>query len=110
MRNIIVFVFGLLAFNTYSQTETGVLDLPLTSKTMELFVSPNPVTDFVTIQADGIVGGRIRIVDILGNVVHSSDFSNTKKLNLSDYKNGIYFVTVQSDSHKGFTKKMIVRH
>lgn len=117
MKNVILFVFGLLVFNTYSQTETsvseqglGASELPLTSKTIDLSVSPNPVADFVTIQAEGIIGGRIRIVDILGNIVHSSDFNNVKKLNLSDYKNGIYFLTVQSETNKGLTKKLVVRH
>lgn len=117
MRKIILFVFGLLVFNTYSQTETivseqgsGAAELPLTSKTIDLSLSPNPVADFVTVQAEGIVGGRIRIVDILGNIVHSSDFNSVKKLNLSDYKNGIYFLTVQSESNKGITKKLVVRH
>jgi hypothetical protein len=116
MKKIILFVFGLLVFNTYSQTEViseqgaSVSESPLTSKTIDLFVSPNPVADFVTIQAEGIVGGRIRVVDILGNIVHSSDFNNVKRLNLSDYKNGIYFLTVQSESNKGLTKKLVVRH
>lgn len=81
-----------------------------TQKNMELTMAPNPATDLVTIQADGVTDGKIRIVDVLGNVVYTGEFNNVKKLNLSDYKNGVYFVTIHSASTKGLTKKLVIKH
>lgn len=80
------------------------------TKNVELSMSPNPASDVVTISAEGIVDARIRVVDVLGNVVYTGEFSNSKKLNTTDFKNGVYFVTVQGDSNKGYTKKLVVRH
>ncbi len=76
----------------------------------ELTMSPNPASDYVTIQAEGITDGRIRVVDVLGNVVYTGEFNNSRKLNTSEFKNGVYFITVQNSSNKGITKKLVVRH
>lgn len=119
MKSVMLFVFGLVASVAYSQTEvlrhegeTSSVEMSLTpgTKSAELLLSPNPVSDMVTIQAEGVTDGKIRIVDVLGNTVYTGDFNNAKKLNLSDYKNGVYFVTIQSVSDKGLTKKLVVRH
>lgn len=78
--------------------------------TTELTMSPNPASDLVTIQAEGITDGKIRIVDVLGNLVYTGEFNNAKKLNTSEFRNGVYFITVQNASNKGLTKKLVVRH
>lgn len=79
-------------------------------KNVELTMSPNPAVDVVSISAEGIADAKIRVVDVLGNVVYTGEFNNTKKLNVSEFRNGVYFVTVQTESNKGFTKKLVVRH
>ena len=78
-------------------------------KTAEIAVSPNPASDFVTVNAEG-VEGKIKVVDVLGNVVYTGDLNNTKKINLSEFRSGVYFLTIQGDSGKGVTKKLVVRH
>lgn len=75
----------------------------------ELTMAPNPATDYVTINAEGLTEARLKVVDVLGSVVYSSDFNNSKKINLADFKNGIYFVTVNA-GNKTLTKKLVVRH
>lgn len=86
------------------------LSISTTQKTTELTMSPNPASDFVSIEAEGITDGKVRVVDVLGNVVYTAEFNNSKKLNLADFKNGVYFITVQSSSNKGITKKLVIRH
>lgn len=81
-----------------------------TVKSVDFSVAPNPATDVISINAEGIVGGTLRVVDMLGNVIYVSDFNNSKKVNVSEFKNGVYFLTVQSGNSKGFTKKLVVRH
>lgn len=86
------------------------LSISTAPKTTELTMSPNPASDFVSIEAEGITDGKVRIVDVLGNVVYTAEFNNSKKLNLAEYKNGVYFITVQSSSNKGITKKLVIKH
>lgn len=81
-----------------------------TVKTIDFSVVPNPATDVISINAEGVVGATLRVVDMLGNVIYVSDFNNSKKVNVSEFKNGVYFLTVQSGNSKGFTKKLVVRH
>ena len=81
-----------------------------TVKSIDFSVAPNPATDVISINAEGVVGGTLRVVDMLGNVIYVSDFNNSKKVNVSEFKNGVYFLTVQSGNSKGFTKKLVVRH
>lgn len=79
-------------------------------KNSEITFSPNPASDVVSIQAEAITNGTIQIVDVLGNVVYTSNFSETKKINTSDMRNGVYIVSIQGDNTKGITKKLVVRH
>ena len=62
---------------------------------------PNPARNFLTIEsADQIQ--EIRLVDMLGQVVYSDVVQYQKyELNVSGFKNGIYFVQVLTE--KGFT-------
>jgi len=94
-----------------SKPEDGTSSISNSSvSASELILSPNPASDYVYIQADGILKGSIRIVDVLGNVVYSGGFDSNKKLSTSNYKNGIYFVSVQDSSTKTITKKLVVRN
>lgn len=86
------------------------LSISSVQKSVELTMSPNPATDYVMINAEGMSDAKIRVVDVLGNVVYTSEFNSAKKLSVTEFKSGVYFVTVQGESNKGFTKKLVVRH
>lgn len=89
------------------------LSVPTTSavaKTTEIALSPNPSNDMVSIQAEAITNGEIQIVDVLGNVVYKSSFNSSKKLNTSEFRSGVYFITIQADNTKGLMKKLVVKH
>ncbi|MCO5261141.1 MAG: T9SS type A sorting domain-containing protein [Crocinitomicaceae bacterium] len=79
-------------------------------KTSEVSFSPNPASDFVTIQAENITDGDIQIVDVLGNVIYQNKFNATKKINTAEFKNGIYIVSISGNNSKGVTKKLVIRH
>ena len=50
-------------------------------------------------------------VDVLGNVVlNETSFNQTKKIDVSNFRNGIYFVKVESEGSKAITRKVVVRH
>jgi hypothetical protein len=89
---------------------TFALNVAAITPEVSISVGPNPASDYIMIKANGSEGGSIRIVDVLGNVVLSEPFANSKKINVANFRNGIYFVVVQPDNGKAINKKIVVRH
>lgn len=74
-------------------------------------VSPNPASDQLLIQLLGIETASVRIVDVLGNVLlKESTINGSKRLDVSNFRNGVYFVIVESHGTKSITRKVIVKH
>ena len=74
-------------------------------------VAPNPANDYININASGVDGATVRIVDVLGNVVlKETAVAENKKVNVAKFRNGIYFVMVEAEGVKPVTRKVIVRH
>lgn len=78
---------------------------------LTLTVAPNPATNFVNVNMEGVNKSELKIVDVLGNVVlKETVFESAKKVDVSKYKNGIYFITVEAEGIKPITRKLIIRH
>lgn len=78
---------------------------------LSINVSPNPASDNLTINASGAGETSVRIVDVLGNVVLNEQvFTSKKTFDISRFRNGVYFVTVEAEGFKPVTRKVIVRH
>lgn len=74
-------------------------------------LSPNPATDNVTVQLGNAETGSVRIVDALGNVVYNEQIANgTKSIDVSNFKNGVYFVIIDPSDAKPVNRKLIIRH
>jgi hypothetical protein len=54
--------------------------------------------------------GLVRVIDLLGNVIYSESIFTSSKINTSDFKNGVYFVTIESEGVKLSSRKLVVRH
>ncbi len=79
--------------------------------TLSLNVAPNPADNFVNINMTGVNKANVKIVDVLGNVVYKEMVAETtKKVDVSRFKNGIYFITIESEGIKPTTRKLIIRH
>jgi hypothetical protein len=53
----------------------------------------------------------MKVVDVLGNVVMTDVITDgTETINIDDFKNGVYFIQVESSETKLMTRKLIVRH
>ena len=76
-----------------------------------LSVYPNPAKGSISIKT-GTAGLDVRIVDMLGTVVYSGKLENaTDKIDVSNYTDGIYFVTIGNGNKSTMiTKKIIVRN
>ncbi len=73
-------------------------------------IAPNPANDYTVISSNGVDNSNVKIVDVLGNVVYTETISATKKIDLSDFKNGIYFITIETSDSKISNRKLIIRH
>lgn len=78
---------------------------------LSLNVSPNPANNVVNINMTGVNKADVKIVDVLGNIVFNEIVAETtKKVDVSRFRNGIYFITVDAEGIKPTTRKLIIRH
>jgi hypothetical protein len=74
-------------------------------------VYPNPANGQVLILISEISDYEIKLVDITGRAVITSEINqdNKTKVDVSQLQNGIYFVQITGNGHTT-TQKIIVRH
>jgi hypothetical protein len=86
------------------------------SKFALIDVKPNPANNDITfnyfVPTNSIVG--FTITDMIGRTIENSSISaikglNTNRVNVSNYANGIYFLTIDNDGKK-LTKKISISH
>ncbi len=104
--------------STDGQTFLDSVDLIVTSvlgidekPTLSVNVAPNPASEYISISANGVGEATVRIVDVLGNVVmDEKTFSGKKTIDVTRFRNGVYFVMIDAEGVKAVTRKVIVRH
>ncbi len=89
--------------------EMTLSPLSIPEPTLTVGIHPNPATDFINVQAEGFESADIKIVDVLGNTVMTSTLSGSTKIDVAEFRNGIYFVTVSAEGTH-VSRKVIVRH
>ncbi len=101
---------------TYLDSITIVLDYTLAVGVEEnkiataLNISPNPASEFVSINIEGSQTSNVKIVDVLGNIVYTKQVNAATKISVSDLRNGVYFVSIEGENKKTITKKLVVKH
>lgn len=86
-------------------------NVPLVSPQLSVGVSPNPASESFTVTTGINENASIKILDVLGNVVFKETIiSESKDINISKFKNGVYFVIVEAPGAKAVNRKLIVRH
>lgn len=72
---------------------------------------PNPANAQLTVNTTGVDGMcTVRITDVLGKVVYNEEGTATKKIDVSDFKNGVYLVTVLEKGVAIQTRRVVVKH
>lgn len=97
----------------YVDSVTIEFSFPLSveeNKTTTLSIAPNPANEYVALSLEGAQSAQVKIVDVLGNVVYTKNVNASTKINVAEFRNGIYFVTIEGDNNKTTTKKLIVKH
>ena len=109
-------------FRYYIEDINGVvydsLDIKMTTtlsvKELKSAVSfnsyPNPANDVINLTVQGSTDNAIKMIDVLGNIVAEEKFGVSKKLDVSQLKNGVYILTVYSNGKMVQTKRVVVRH
>lgn len=90
-------------------TVTSVLGVD-NKPSISVNVSPNPATSYVNVKADGVNSASVTLVDVLGNIVLNETMTGSKTINVSEFKNGIYFLRIEAEGVEAITRKIIVRH
>ena len=88
----------------------GVLDVKEVENPISFSINQNQSSDYIYINVDSNSEMDFKVVDVLGNVVLQDVINNYKKVNVSNYKNGLYFITISSKDRSIVTRKMIVKH
>jgi Secretion system C-terminal sorting domain len=74
-------------------------------------IAPNPASSYFTIKTTGSESASLKVMDVLGNVVMKETIMGTSKtINTESFKNGVYFIVVESEDQKPINRKVIVRH
>lgn len=77
---------------------------------VSLSVFPNPVASQLVINTEGLEKFDIRIVDVLGKTVYDESAYKSKKIDVSELKNGVYILTILEKGITIQTKRIVVRH
>jgi hypothetical protein len=100
--------------STYQDSVDVIADFTASIKQVKeevtVSVQPNPASDYAMIALNNADNGTMRIVDVLGNVVSKETITGTKKIDLSNFRNGVYFITIETSNGKTINRKLIVKH
>ncbi len=89
--------------------EVTLTPLSIPEPTLTVGIQPNPANEYITINAEGFSTADLQIVDVLGNIVLNTSLSGSKTIDVAEFRNGIYFVTVSAAGTR-VSRKVIVRH
>lgn len=88
--------------NIYSQNNDAITNQIRTEK--KIVISPNPSTDYIKIS--GLTNEQSYIIfDMVGQVVVSGTIRNEEKINLQDFKSGLYILKFSDRTILKFIKE-----
>jgi hypothetical protein len=100
--------------SSYSDSVDLIIDFTASIKPVKddvtISIVPNPASDYISITANGMDNASLKMVDVLGNIVYRDVMSNTKTIVTSNFKTGVYFVTIEQAGNKPVSRKIIIRH
>jgi len=74
-------------------------------------IYPNPVSNILTVNTTGLEGSvELKMVDVLGKVVLTESGAPMNKVDVSNFKNGVYLVYVYNKGDLIQTKRIVVKH
>ena len=86
------------------------LSISTISPSVLISIVPNPASEELLISLEGVNKAKATIFDVLGNKITSTTVDKSKKINVQNYKNGVYFINLLTSNNQEITKKVIIRH
>ena len=80
------------------------------NKHSDITIFPNPTSGIFSIKSDNLKIKTVDVFNIIGENIFQSEYPNaTTQIDLSEKANGIYFITIKTET-ESFTQKIIVNH
>lgn len=104
------FTQGAMEIDYVRVYQENALSVNSSIKNEDIFLFPNPAINQLNIKvSDDFIGSQAKIYSILGQELHSSLLNEQQNtFDLSNYKKGIYFVTIESKT--GATTYKIIKN
>lgn len=89
-----------------------VISRPIDTPEKTVTVFPNPSNGIVYVSLTGFKGKRteLRVINVIGNLVHReflTDDETNKKLDLTKFASGLYYVKLESDDFSEIRKVIL---
>jgi hypothetical protein len=103
--------------NEYGCTDSAIFELKLREKglgietlnTLHLSISPNPVSDILTVTVDSFKNNSLSIVDLKGNKILTKLLTDSKtEINVNSFAKGIYLVNISDNANTVLNTKRFV--
>lgn len=95
---------------TNSNPVTLTSSVAVKKQIKELNIYPNPASNFVNFEIDGLENGNVIINSITGQEVVNTTINNSKQVDVSNLNNGVYIYTVRNSNGEVVkTNKLIIR-
>jgi len=73
-----------------------------------VIISPNPAKDFINVKSNNNKKLKAKIYSINGALIKEHSFNNSIKIDITNLKNSIYFITI-SDNNTVYSRKKIIK-
>ena len=97
------FGVGENGFVIFNDSNAGIIEQGIEAK-----IYPNPSSDFITLELDNETATLLKIYDQLGALIYQTSTHGNKTIDISQYKQGIYTLKLESNTHfliEKFVKK-----
>ena len=125
MKNFLLYITFMILFGSVHASQLDGKQNPFSNQTQpdstnifdiqKLKLYPNPASDHIFIEYDVIYikEAKLQIYNSIGAIVYTKTLEEKQdnlRISVSDYKNGLYFCSLQIDGKLLNTKKILINH
>ena len=93
------FGVGENGFVIFNDSNAGIFEQDIEAK-----IYPNPASEFITLELDNETSTHLKIYDQLGALIYQTSTHGNKTIDISQYKQGIYTLKLESNTHFSIQK------
>jgi hypothetical protein len=73
-------------------------------------IVPNPASDFIQVNLNGVSSANMTMVDVLGSQVLNETIATSSKFDITNFRNGVYIMSFSAPGSDAIVRKVIVKH